>query len=166
MIRAVKYTDASQLADIYNYYVMFGTATFETEAVSADEMANRIQKIEGNSLPWIVAEDQRGSIIGYAYASKWKERHAYRHSVEITVYLDKNHRSQGLGSKLYAALFAHLKSISVHVAIAGIALPNETSIALHEKFAMKKVAHFAEVGNKFGKWVDVGYWQLVLNTMK
>jgi phosphinothricin acetyltransferase len=163
MIRSVKHSDASRLVDIYNYYIANSTATFETEPVSSEQMISRIKNIEENLLPWLVTEDKNGNILGYAYASKWKERNAYKHSVEITVYLDHNIPAQGLGTQLYTALFGNLKNLDIHAAMAGISLPNEASIALHEKFAMHKVAHFQEVGKKFGKWIDVGYWQVVLN---
>jgi phosphinothricin acetyltransferase len=164
MIRPVKHSDAARLAEIYNYYIANSTATFETEAVTSQQMENRLKDTQKNLLPWLVTENQNGTIFGYAYASKWKERNAYKHSVEITVYLEHNVPSQGLGSQLYTALFNDLKTLGVHAAMGGISLPNAASVALHEKFGMKKVAHFSEVGNKFGKWVDVGYWQIVLKT--
>lgn len=164
MIRPVTHSDAARLAEIYNHYIANSTATFETDAVTSLQMENRIKGIQKNLLPWLVTENANGIILGYAYASKWKERNAYKHSVEITVYLDHNVPSQGLGSQLYTALFNELKALGVHAAIGGISLPNTASIALHEKFGMKKVAHFSEVGNKFGEWVDVGYWQVVLTT--
>jgi phosphinothricin acetyltransferase len=164
MIRSVKYSDAARLAEIYNHYIANSTATFETEALTSQQMENRIKGIHKNLLPWLVTENSNGTILGYAYASKWKERNAYKHSVEITVYLDHNVPSQGLGSQLFTALFNDLKVLGMHAAIGGISLPNTASVALHEKFGMKKVAHFSEVGNKFGEWVDVGYWQVVLTT--
>jgi phosphinothricin acetyltransferase len=98
MIRLAKYTNASRLADIYNYYVTNTTATFEIEPISSDDMRNRIKNIESHSLPWLVCENKSGEIHGYAYASQWKERTAYRHSVEIAVYLEHNLTAQGLGS--------------------------------------------------------------------
>ena len=149
MIRTVEYSDASRLAEIYNHYVANSTATFEIDPISSDEMKNRIKDIERHSLPWLVCEDDSTNTIGYAYASKWKERAAYRQSVEITVYLDHNLTAQGLGSKLYTALFADLKNLSIHAAIGGISLPNEASVALHEKFGMNKAAHFPEIGLKW-----------------
>lgn len=96
-------------------------------------------------------------MIGYAYASKWKGRCAYRYSVEVSVYLHAEQSGQGMGTALYSALFKQLSELGYHVAIGGIALPNAASVALHEKFGMKKVAHFKEIGFKFGQWVDVGY---------
>lgn len=161
MIRPATACDAPQVADIYNHYVRDTVITFEEEAVSPKEMASRIEDNLASRLPWLVAEDA-GAIIGYAYASKWKGRCAYRYSVESTVYLRSSSKSRGWGSRLYEALFAELEGRSIHSVISGIALPNEASIALHEKFGMEKVAHFREVGFKFGRWIDVGYWQRTL----
>ncbi|MEP6591257.1 MAG: N-acetyltransferase family protein, partial [Gemmatimonadota bacterium] len=111
-------------------------------------------------LPWLVAE-QGGVVVGYAYAGKWKTRHGYRFTVESTVYLDPNHVGHGTGSRLYRALLDALRLQGVHSAIGGIGLPNEPSVRLHERLGFEKVAHFHENGIKFGRWIDVGYWQLV-----
>ena len=124
-------------------------------------MAERICGVAAASLPWLVAE-QSGQVVGYAYATKWKARSAYRFSVESSVYLAQSVIGQGLGSKLYEALFALLKERGVHVVIGVITLPNPASIAFHEKLGLKKVAHFEEVGFKFNKWLDVGCWQIAL----
>ncbi|WP_226705031.1 arsinothricin resistance N-acetyltransferase ArsN1 family B [Microbulbifer elongatus] len=163
MIRQAKKTDAARIAEIYNYYVMNTCITFEVDPVSEGEMSLRISECEVNNLPWLVAEHEN-LVIGYCYASKWKGRCAYQHSVEATVYLDLAAASKGWVSELYSALFAKLVEINVHAVISGIALPNEASVALHEKFGMTKVAHFREVGRKFDRWVDVGYWQCLLPT--
>ena len=101
-------------------------------------------------------------IQGYAYATDWKPRGAYRHSVESTVYLRNGQSGHGYGSQLYSKLIELLMRLQVHTVIGGIAQPNEESIALHEKFGFVKVAHFKEVGYKFDQWVDVAYWQLIL----
>ncbi|WP_421774789.1 arsinothricin resistance N-acetyltransferase ArsN1 family B [Gracilimonas sp.] len=158
MIRPVKPEDASALLDIYNYYVRETTVTFEEEEITPDDIQSRILKVESAGLPWLVAETEN-EIVGYSYATKWKERSAYRYSVEISVYVDHNQQGNGWGTKLYQALFTELQRKNIHVAIGGITLPNKASIALHEKFGMKKVAHFKEIGFKFGQWLDVGYWQ-------
>lgn len=162
MIRNARREDASQIAEIYRHYVETTTISFEEVPAGTAEMATRIDAIQALSLPWLVAE-QDGVIEGYAYATTWKARHAYRHSVEITVYLRPDTRSRGQGTALYAALFAALQQRPIHAVVACIALPNAHSVALHEKFGMRKVAHFAEVGYKFGKWLDVGYWQINLD---
>lgn len=154
--------DAAQIAAIYNHYIAHTIVTFEETPTEIDAMALRITETQQQGLPWLVCV-VANQVVGYAYASKWKGRCAYRYSVEVTVYLDPNHTAAGLGSTLYSALFARLTALGYHVAIAGISLPNPASIALHEKFGMRKVAHFEQVGFKFADWVDVGYWQCLLS---
>lgn len=158
-IRQAKSSDSAFIANIYNHYIEHTVVTFEEEAVTATEISNRIRETQTDKLPYLVAESA-GEVIGYAYASKWKGRCSYRFSVEITVYLAPGFAGQGYGSGLYEALFSELRERQYHVAIAGITLPNPASVAFHETFGMEKVAHFREVGFKFGDWIDVGYWQL------
>jgi len=153
--------DAGAIARIYNHYIVHTAISFEEEPVSTEHMAQRIAGVLSSSLPWLVAEQQE-RIVGYAYAGKWKGRYAYRHSVETSVYLDPAFVGRRIGTQLYLALLDRLLERSIHVAIGGIALPNEASIALHERVGFVKVAHFREVGYKFGRWIDVGYWQRVL----
>jgi phosphinothricin acetyltransferase len=160
-IRAAKSSDAATIAQIYNHYVSKTVVTFEEEPVSPGEIAGRIEEICSSSLPWLVAEDG-GEMLGYAYAAPWRPRSAYRFSVEITVYVAPGVVGNGVGSKLYGELIPILHRQGVHAVIAGIALPNPASVALHEKFGLRKVAHFNEVGFKFDRWIDVGYWQRVL----
>ena len=161
LIRPATNADAESIVGIYNHYVENTVISFEESAVSADEMAGRIADVAAASLPWLVAE-RDGQVVGFAYATKWKARGAYRFSAECTVYLEPGVVGGGLGSELYEALFAELRSRQLHVAIACIALPNAASIALHEKMGMTQVAHFKEVGYKFGRWIDIGYWQCAL----
>ena len=163
MIRAATESDVQAVADIYNYYIKNTVVTFEELPVSPNDILERIEKITSSSLPWLVAEDG-GVVIGYAYAGKWNVRSAYRHTIESTVYLSHSSVAKGWGTRLYTALFELLRHKSIHTVIGGITLLNPASIALHEKFGMKKVAHFSEVGYKFGKWLDVGYWQMELKT--
>jgi len=163
VIREVKLSDAEAIVDIYNHYVRTSIATFELDEVTTDEMQSRIQKVLDCNFPWLVSVDEQEQVIGYAYVSYWKERKAYQHSVEITVYLKPDMPAKGLGSRLYDALFQRLKALPVNAVIAGISLPNEASVKLHEKFGMTKVAHFKAVGLKFEQWIDVGYWQVQLN---
>lgn len=160
-IRAAASSDASAVVAIYNHYVAETVITFEEQPIDAGEMARRIEDVQSVSLPWLVAEEN-GQIVGYAYAAPWKTRSAYRFSVEITVYVAPGNLGRGIGSMLYSQLFSTLQTLGVHAVIGGIALPNEASVALHEKFSLKKVAHFQQVGFKFNRWVDVGYWERIL----
>lgn len=157
-IRAAVADDAKAIAAIYNHYVATTTISFEEQPVGDAEMAQRITDVQVAGLPWLVAE-QDHQVLGYAYASKWRVRHAYRFSVESSVYLAPQSARQGLGTALYTALLAQLGEQGYHLVIGGIALPNEASVALHEKMGFRKVAHFGEVGFKFGRWIDVGYWE-------
>jgi len=161
MIRPALPADAEAITRIYNYYILNTVITFEEQTMTPQAIVERMREVTAASLPWLVAESS-GRIAGYAYASKWKDRSAYRFSVESTIYLDPTAVGVGFGSRLYEALLADLRQQELHVVIGGIALPNEASIRLHEKFGFRKVAHFEEVGYKFGQWIDVGYWQLFL----
>jgi L-amino acid N-acyltransferase YncA len=161
-IRPATGADAARICAIYNYYVNGTTISFEETPVDAAEMADRIDDVIAAGLPWLVLT-QEGDIIGYAYATKWRARQAYRHSVESTIYLDPAQAGQGHGLRLYGQLLNDLRTRQLHTVIAGIAQPNERSIRLHEHLGFAKVAHFAEVGFKLGQWVDVAYWQLRLS---
>jgi L-amino acid N-acyltransferase YncA len=160
MIRQATVGDSTQLCDIYNHYVLTTAIAFEEQAVTTIDMAQRIQDTL-QSLPWLVWEEG-ANVLGFCYASKWKGRCAYRHSVESTVYVRPEATRLGIGSQLYSALLAELRQRRLHTVLAGIALPNASSVAFHEKFGFEKVAQFRQVGNKFDQWIDVGYWQLLL----
>lgn len=153
--------DAEAIVAIYNHFVKNTTISFEEQPVSAAAMRQRIGDVQDAGLPWLLAEVD-GKVAGYAYATAWRVRAAYRFSVESSVYLSPQCAGQGLGSALYAGLIARLRQAGAHLAIGGIALPNPASVALHEKMGFEKVAHFSEVGRKFDRWIDVGYWQRTL----
>ena len=161
MIRIACADDAATLADIYNYYIEHTAATFEEEMLSASDMQARLASVAALGLPWLVAEEG-GRLLGYAYANRWRERSAYRFSVESTVYLAADVIGGGWGTRLYSALFEALRRLDIHAVIGGITLPNPASVALHEKMGMEKVAQFPQVGFKQGQWLDVGYWQINL----
>ena len=160
MIRKVKPEDASGIISIYNHYVLHTDITFETEEVTISEMSQRILDISGH-YPYLVYEES-GAILGYCYASLWKKRKAYQHSVESTVYVSPSAHSRGIGQVLMNALLEELKQLPIHTIIACIALPNPPSIKLHEKLGFRQVSCFREVGFKFNKWIDVGDWELLL----
>jgi phosphinothricin acetyltransferase len=157
VIRDVISDDAAGICRIYNPNITEGNASFELEPVSETEMRQRIAKVQAE-YPWLVWEEN-GELLGYAHASRWKAREAYRHTAELTVYLAPAAHGRGIGSALYRQLLDWLAENDVHMAMGVIALPNEASVALHESLGFAKVAHFREVGRKFGRWIDVGYWQ-------
>lgn len=159
-IRDVTADDAAQICDIYNHYVHNTAITFEQQPVSVPEMQARIESY-ASAYPWLVAE-RDGLLLGYAYATRWRTRAAYDLTVESTVYVADAARGSGIGRPLYLALLDALREQSIHAVVGCIALQNPGSVALHEKCGFEKVAHFAEVGRKFDRWVDVGFWQVLL----
>ncbi len=161
MIRAATAADGEGLATLYNHYVRHTYTTFETEQVVGNEMGARVHAVLQVGLPWLVLEEG-GQLIGYSCAVRWKGRAAYGNSVESTIYLAEGAGGRGLGSLLYGELLAQRRNRGLHCALGGIALPNEASVALHERLGFEKVAHLREVGRKFERWIDVGYWQLML----
>jgi len=155
--------DALAVARIYNHFINNTVVTFEETPVTATEMRARIAAVTASGHRWLIAQsEQGGKVLGYAYSSVWKNRSAYRHSAELTVYLDHTRTGAGLGSALYQNLLDDLSKRDFHAVMAGIALPNPASVALHEKMGFSKVAHFKETGWKFDRWIDVGYWQRLI----
>ena len=160
MIRPVTPADAPALAALYNPYIRDTTITFEEDPVTAEEMAARIAKVT-EAYPWLVWEEE-GRVLGYAYSSVWRARAAYRHSTETAIYLAMDQRQKGAGTRLYQALLDELRARGFHLVLGGLALPNEASVRLHEKLGFKNAGHMREAGRKFDRWIDVGFWELLL----
>lgn len=158
VIRPAAADDAAAVAEIYNHYVATSIATFELAPVAAEAMGRRIAEVRSHGLPWLVAEGA-SAILGYAYAGRWRTREGYRHSVETSIYLAPETIGHGLGRTLYSCLLDALSACDVRAVIGGIALPNPASVVLHERLGFEPVARFREVGRKFERWIDVGYWQ-------
>lgn len=160
MIRHVEIRDAEVICEIYNHHVRNTIVTFEESPGTVNNMRGRIGEVT-SAYPWLVLEEG-DRVVGYAYAGRWKSRCSYRYSVESTIYLAEGFTGRGLGTLLYDTLITELHSGPAHCVIAGVALPNAASVALHEKLGFEKVAHYKEVGWKFNQWIDVGYWELIL----
>jgi phosphinothricin acetyltransferase len=160
-LRVARATDAAAIAAIYGPIVEHTTISFELAPPSADEMRQRIASTL-QRLPWLVSEDENGAVNGYAYASKHRERAAYQWSIDTTVYVRDDTRGQGVGSRLYHALFEILKDLGYVQAYAGIALPNAASVGLHESVGFEPVGVYRNAGFKRGEWHDVGWWQRAL----
>lgn len=152
---------AAAIAAIYNHYVRDTHITFETVPATPEDIAGRMEKIASQELPWLVACDAQGNVLGYAYATQWKARAAYRFTAESTVYVAHDHTGKGIGRQLYVAMLEAIHACPVHSVIGVIALPNDASIHLHEHLGFRKAAHFTQVGYKLERWIDVGYWQLM-----
>ena len=161
MIRPATVDDAEAIARIYDHYVRNTAISFEEDPVAPIAIAGRIAKVLSTPLPYLVVAPA-DRVIGYAYAARWHGRSAYRFAVETSIYLDPNEVGNGLGICLYSTLLDRLKDHGLHAAIGGIALPNEASVALHERLGFAKVAHYREIGFKLGRWIDVGYWQRLI----
>jgi L-amino acid N-acyltransferase YncA len=159
IIRAAGADDAAEIAAIYEPFVLRTVATFESEPPDAAEIVRRMSVRP--PLPWLVAEDD-GGIVGYAYCSSYRTRPAYRWSVESSVYVRDNRQGQGIGRLLYARLLNEVRGLGYLIVQAGIAMPNEASVALHEAFGFRPVGVHTNIGNKFGSWHDVAWWQLQL----
>ncbi len=156
-IRNAKPEDGKQLAEIYNHYILNTPQTFETEALSAEEMASRIAGI-AEGFPFLVAEEEE-LILGYAYADRFRLRKAFEYACEVSVYVRNDTKQRGVGTRIYEKLFIDLQETDVHTIFASISMPNDGSVKFHEKLGFKKVGNFEQVGYKLGRWVDVGFWQ-------
>jgi phosphinothricin acetyltransferase len=150
--------DAAACAAIYAPHVEDGPTSFEERAPDAAELADRME----GSHAWLVAEEE-DEVVGFAYACPHRSRPAYRWSVDVSVYVAAGHRGEGHGRRLYEALFANLRERGFRVACAGITLPNEASVALHERLGFEPVGVYRGIGWKAGAWRDVGWWQLALS---
>ena len=159
IIRLANEDDAVAISRIYEYYVLNTAITFETVPPSAEDFR---KKIKTSPYPWIVAVEN-DEVIGYAYASRHREREAYRWSVDFTIYIDGNFHQKGIGKNLYQKLKQISAELGYFNAYAGIALPNEKSIGLHESIGFKKIGIYENVGFKLGKWRSVSWWHLQLN---
>lgn len=160
MIRPFKVEDTQQLLDIYNYFVLNSTATFDIEPLSFEAFSSKIIRIN-NSFPVIVYVEGN-SILGYAYGSRFRPKPAYNNTVESTVYVKHDAFGKQIGTKLYKELLQLLKADNYHVVLGILTIPNDASVRLHEKFGFKHVADLKQVGFKFGEWQNIGIWQLVL----
>lgn len=152
--------DAAACAAIYAPHVESSAVSFEERAPDAAELVARIERY-GASHAWLVAE-HAGLVLGYAYATAFNERPAYRWSASVSVYIAEDARGGGLGRALYEALFARLRERGFRMACAGITLPNEASVGLHESLGFEQTGINREIGWKHGAWRDVGWYQLEL----
>ena len=159
-IRPVTLADAQAIRDIYAPYVENTAITFEYEVPSVQEFQDRITQTT-QTHPYFVVEEE-GQVLGYAYASSYYNRAAYDWTCELSIYLSQDARGKGVGSKLYDTLEEELTQRGFLRFLACIALPNDPSIAFHEKRGYTQVAHFPKVGYKFDQWHDIIWMQKTL----
>jgi len=159
-IRSATVNDAEKVLSIYSPIVQETAISFELTVPAVDEMRRRIQSAL-KTHAWLVAEIN-GELAGYAYGSAHRPRQAYQFSVEVSAYVGAHYHRQGVARALYQALFEALRRQQYHCAFAGIALPNDPSIALHRSMGFARIGVFRDVGFKFDRWHDVDWWQLKL----
>jgi phosphinothricin acetyltransferase len=160
IIRLANESDAAQVLAIYTPSILDSVISFELDVPPVPEIAHRM----GTTLeryPWLVCENE-GMVVGYAYAGTHGPRAAYQWSVDVSVYIDSAVHRKGVGRGLYESLLGLLKLQGFHRAFADITLPNPGSVGLHESLGFEQLGIYREVGFKFGKWHDVGWWQLSL----
>lgn len=159
-IREVTMADAAAITAIYNKYITESVVTFETAALSEEEMRKRISELSARG-PYYVYEEA-GRVEGYCYAHLWKEREAYLHTYETTIYLAQGMQRKGIGTQLLTCLIAECRKRGVHALIACLTEGNAASAALHQKLGFRQVSQFSEVGYKQGRWLGVTDYELRL----
>jgi phosphinothricin acetyltransferase len=152
--------DGTACAGIYMSSVVDGVASLEEQAPDGEQMADRIRAISRN-WPWLIA-DLDGAVAGYAYASRHRDRAAYRWSADVTVYVSAAHHRRGVGRSLYVPLLELIAAQGYHEACAGITLPNAASVGLHETLGFHPIGVWRDIAYKHGRWRDVGWWQKTL----
>ena len=165
-IRDVLPEDAERIQEIYSPYVADTVISFEITVPDKSEMKKRIENLLANAFPYIVAENETGTVVGYAYADKFGEREAYRYSFIVSIYLDMEDQSKGIGQKLYDELENRMKKMGVVQVISAITGKNEKSLKFHEKNGFAKIGHFPNVGYKMGEWHDIIWMNKTINSIE
>ena len=165
-IRDVLPEDAERIQEIYSPYVSDTVISFEITVPGKSEMKKRIQKLLANAFPYIVAENETGTVVGYAYADKFGEREAYRYSFIVSIYLDMEVQSRGIGQKLYNELEKRMEKMGIVQVLSAITGKNEKSLKFHEKNGFTKIGHFPNVGYKMGEWHDIIWMNKTINSIE
>lgn len=162
LVRQIQASDADRVAEILNFYIANTTITFRKDAMLPEEVCRSIEKTK-EKYDWLALELE-GNLVGFAYYGSFREKEAYRFTVESTIYLHPEYGGKGYGKILYNALIDNARQKGFKEMIGGIALPNVASIKLHTALGFEKVAHFKNIGFKFDRWIDVGFWQRSLSS--
>lgn len=165
-IRDVLPEDAERIQEIYSPYVADTTISFEITVPNKLEMKRRIEKALSNGFPYIVAENETGTVIGYAYADRFGEREAYRYSFIVSIYLDMKVQSRGIGQKLYDELEKRMKKMGIVQVVSAITGKNEKSLKFHEKNGFIKIGHFPNIGYKMREWHDIIWMNKTINSIE
>ena len=160
VLRLARETDAEAVLAVYAPYVRDTSISFELEPPAPDDIRQRIRTVLAHA-PWLMCESD-GHVIGYAYAGKFHGRAAYQWTVEVTVYVDRDHHRRRIGEGLYSALLDGVRAQGFRTAVGTITLPNPASVGLHERFGFRPAGVVRSVGFKLGRWHDTGWWALAL----
>ena len=158
-VRPAIAADLAALTAIYNYYVLHTPITFDVAPFQPEDRRGWFEEHTGGGRHRLLIAEERDAVVGYATTSRWRAKPAYETTVESSVYVRHDATGRGIGRQLYTALFDAIAAEDVHTIVAGVALPNEASIALHERCGFEKVGVFREVGRKFDRLWDVAWWQ-------
>lgn len=158
-IRDATLADLPALTELYNHYIINTPITFDLEPYGPDGRRTWFEEHAPTGPHRLLVAEERGQVLAYATSSRWRPKAAYDTTVETSVYCRHDATGRGLGTQLYGALFEALAGENVHRIVAGMTLPNDASRALHKRFGFTHVGDFAEVGYKFGKYWDVGWFQ-------
>lgn len=158
-VRPARIEDAAAIAAIYGHYVREGTATFETEPPSMEEIAGRMRKVMDGGYPWLAACDDAGELLGYAYAGRFHPRAGYRYACEVSIYVRHDSLGKGLGTALLSGLLEECERRGMRQAIAVIAGTEPASVVLHARAGFRPCGTLTKVGRKHGQWIDVFYMQ-------
>lgn len=163
LVRPAEPADGDEVSEIYAFHVAHGTATFDAEAPGAADMAEKIGHVRAKGWPFLVAEDQR-QVVGYAYATQFRDRAAYRFTCENSIYVKDGERAKGVGSALLQALLTEAEAAGFKQMIAVIGGGEPASVALHARCGFAHVGRLHHVGRKFGRWLDTVYMQRTLGS--
>lgn len=158
-IRPSREADLERLTEIYNYYIINTPITFDLEPFSVDQRREWHREHTSSGLHQLLVAEESRAVVGYVTSSRFRPKDAYLTSVETSIYVAPEAKGKGIGTQLYAALFAALAQEDVHRAYAGITLPNPASIAIHKKFGFQSIGVYHEVGRKFEKYWDVEWFE-------
>jgi len=158
-VRAAVSEDIPRLTEIYNHYILTTPATFDIEPFTVEQRMEWFSHYAASGPHRVLVAEAAGEILGATWSSQFRQKRAYDTTVETSVYCAPEATGQGIGTVLYEALFQALEGQPLRRAVAGITVPNEASVRLHERFGFRKVGTFSEVGNKFGRYWDVAWYE-------
>ncbi|HEY8122551.1 MAG TPA: GNAT family N-acetyltransferase [Myxococcota bacterium] len=158
-VRRAERGDLARITEIYNHYIETTPITFDVKPYAEAEREPWFAQFAASGRYQLFVAERAGCVIGYAGSLPYRPKAAYETSAEMTIYVAQDERARGVGPRLYDALFSALRGEDVHRLLAGITLPNDASVRLHERLGFELVGVYSEVGRKLGRYWDVGWWQ-------